>query len=96
MPLTILLCYLIAVNLIASYIFWLDWRYAKHKLGAGEIPDRTFLTISLMGGAWGIVFMQSLLRHRIFRRRSFIKYRLALGIQLVVAGMYAAYPLTHI
>lgn len=83
----IALCYLATVNLVAAYMFWLDWRYEKHRIGVGVIPERTFLFLSLIGGAFGILLLQGALKHRTYRKHARRKYLMAMAVQLVVAGL---------
>jgi len=78
-----LIFYLLAINLIAAYLFWLDWRFSHANIGIAT-PEYAFLVIGILGGAFGIVLVQGLTKHRLYRQRTTIKYRVAFLIQFSI------------
>lgn len=54
--------YLLAINLIGFLIMYIDKRKAKY--GSWRIPEKTLLTIALLGGSIGTITGMYLFRHK--------------------------------
>ena len=54
--------YLTAFSLITFIFFGLD--KLKAKIGGKRIPEKTLLTLSILGGAPGAILAMSLFRHK--------------------------------
>lgn len=64
-----LLIYLLGVNIITFILMGVDKRKAKRK--AWRIPERTFWSLALIGGALGSMLGMSQFRHKT-KHRSFV------------------------
>ncbi len=85
---TYILAYILSINCVSAYLFWLDWRYSKRRLGVGQIPEGTFLVLSFAGGALGVLIAQRLLLHRLYRKKFGIRVRLYLLMHFAVFLIY--------
>ena len=57
-----IIIYLIAINLIAFFIMWLDKR--KAQKGKWRIPENTLFLITLLGGGIGTIAGMYTFRHK--------------------------------
>lgn len=60
-PLTLFLTYLL-FNLIVFCVYWWDKRAARD--GEWRVSENTLLTLALIGGSFGAVTAQRILRHK--------------------------------
>lgn len=79
--------YLISINVVAAYIFWLDWLYKRKQLGLGSIPDGILYVLGFMGGAFGIAIMQPLIMHNLYRPKFSARIRLYMVMHLSLLAM---------
>lgn len=61
-PFTVLLAWLIAVNLAAFLLYGVDKSRARR--GAWRIPERTLLAVAFLGGALGAMLGMRAFRHK--------------------------------
>ncbi|KGM87919.1 putative membrane protein [Roseovarius mucosus DSM 17069] len=61
-PLTLILLYLLALNLLTLALFWWDKRCAIER--RWRIPESTLLTLCLIGGSLGAKTGQGIFRHK--------------------------------
>lgn len=75
--------YLLAINGIAFGAFWLDKLRARQ--GTWRVPEKTLLTLALVGGSVGALIGQQALRHKT-RKQPFRAWLLAItGLQIVAS-----------
>ena len=61
-PLTLILLYLLALNLLTLALFWWDKRCAIER--RWRVPESTLLTLCLIGGSLGAKTGQGIFRHK--------------------------------
>ena len=77
-----IIIYLIAINLIGFFAMFLDKQ--KAKKGNWRIPEKTLVTISLIGGSIGGIIGMYLFRHKIQKLRFAIGFPVILVMQIVI------------
>lgn len=78
-----LLCYLIALNLLAFFLMALD--KAKARRGARRIPEKVLFLTAALGGSLGAILAMAAFRHKT-RHLSFVfGLPLILLLQLILA-----------
>ena len=82
---TVLLCYLLAMNLIAFFAMGIDKKKAK-KEGARRIPERTLLGLAAVGGSVGAICGMRLFRHKTLHNQFRYGLPAILVLQLALAG----------
>lgn len=86
MPLLVL--HLVAINALAFGAFWLDKRRARE--GRWRTPEKTLLTIALLGGGLGAVCGQQVFRHKTRKEPFRTVLWATTAVQLAGAGWFAA------
>lgn len=71
-----LLFYILGVNIIALMLMWIDKSKAKKR--AWRIPERTFWSLAIIGGALGIWIGMKSSRHKT-KHRSFV-----VGVPIII------------
>lgn len=86
---TILIWYLVAVNLITFAAFGMDKWKAVHK--QWRIPERSLLGLSFIGGAAGGLAGMHLFHHKTRKRKFALGVPLMLALHLAVLGYLDIY-----
>ena len=82
---TVLYTYLIIIN-AAGFLFMLvDKRKAQKDLW--RIPERTLMTVALMGGSFGTLLGMNLFRHKTKKDNFRIGIPLILSVQIILAAL---------
>lgn len=81
--------YLVAINLAAFWLFWVDKRAAI--AGARRIPEDRLLAVAFLGGSIGAKIGQMALRHKI--RKEPFRQQLNGILAVQILAMAAAYAL---
>ena len=79
---TILLLYIISVNLLGLINFFIDKQKAKRQ--SWRTPEATLFTIAVFGGSIGCLLGMYLFRHKTKKPAFFIGMPVILGIQLLI------------
>ena len=84
-PLNIIV-YLLAINLIGFFIMYIDKRKAKY--GSWRIPEKTLLTIALLGGSIGTISGMYLFRHKTKKLKFTLGFPTILISEIVIIAYF--------
>ena len=90
---TILLAFLLLVNLLAFALYGID--KLKAKKGAWRIPESTLLLVAFLGGSLGALLGMELFRHKTKHAKFkvlvplFLILHIALGVYMFKSGLLA-------
>lgn len=84
--LNVFLSYLLVVNLIGFFIMLIDKSRAIHK--EWRIPEKTLITISIIGGSIGMLLGMSCFRHKTKHKKFTIGVPTILIMQLILFVLY--------
>lgn len=79
---TILICYLIIVNIVAFFVYALDKHRAKHD--KWRIPESTLLLFSAIGGSIGSLAAMKICHHKTRKKKFTITVPLLLILQIAL------------
>ena len=74
--------YLVVINLIGFLAMYIDKR--KAKKGEWRIPDKTLITIAMIGGSIGGIAGMYMFRHKTHKARFSIGFPVILGVQITL------------
>ena len=82
----LLFIYLLVINAVAYFVFYLDKQAAKAD--KGRISEKSLLMLAFIGGTFGAVYAQQTLRHKTHKQpfRFFLYAIAVLQFLLVVLG----------
>lgn len=85
-PYTMLVTYLLAINLLAFMMFFTD--KAKARKAKWRISEKSLLMVSLLGGSLGAFIGMKFFRHKTKHKLFTIGLPLILLVQVIVLLMY--------
>ena len=77
----VLICYLISVNIIASFVCWLDkYKAIKHKR---RISEKTLWIWCFSGGSIGMYVAMQIIRHKTLHKKFMLGIPVLIIVQII-------------